>query len=33
VLEWTPPPSVEAVEKVLKDREGQPIKTIGDLDV
>ena len=32
-LEWTPPPSVDAVEKVLKDSDGQPIKTIGDLDV
>src|SRR5439155_16822822 len=33
VLGWTPPPSVDAVEKVLKDGRGQPIKAIGELDV
>ncbi len=32
-LEWTPPPSVDAVEKVLKAKTGQPIRAISDLDV
>jgi hypothetical protein len=32
-LEWDAPPSLDAVEKALRDNIGKPIKTIGDLDV
>ena len=33
LLGWTPPPAVDAVEKVLKDSIGKSIKAISDLDV
>ena len=32
-LEWDPPPSVAAVEKVLRAHLGEPIRAIGYLDV
>jgi hypothetical protein len=32
-LEWDAPPTLDAVEKVLKANVGKPIKTINDLDV
>ncbi|MBI3030943.1 MAG: hypothetical protein HYY64_15670 [Candidatus Rokubacteria bacterium] len=32
-LEWDQPPTLEAVERVLRAHVGQPIKVIGDLDV
>ncbi len=33
VLEWTPPPTLETVETVLRAHIGAPIQAIGDLDV
>ena len=33
VLQWDPPPSLDAVERVLLANLGKPIKTIGDLHV
>ena len=33
VLEWTPPPTLEAVENLLTAHIGEPVQTIGDLDV
>ncbi len=32
-LEWDAPPSLDAIEKALRDNIGKPIKTIGDLEV
>ena len=32
-LEWNPPPSLTAVEKVLRAHLGEPITAIGYLDV
>ena len=32
-LQWDPPPSLDAVERLLLANLGKPIKTIGDLDV
>src|SRR5262249_53328680 len=32
-VEWTPPPSVDAVERVLRASVGQAIRAIGDLEV
>ena len=32
-LQWTPPPTLDAVEKTLKASVGETIKAIGDLDV
>ena len=32
-LEWDAPPSLDAVEKVLRDNIGKTIKAVGDLDV
>jgi len=33
VLEWTPPPTLETVENLLTAHIGEPVQTIGDLDV
>jgi hypothetical protein len=33
VLEWTPPPALETVENVLRAHIGEPIQTIGDIDI
>ena len=33
VMEWTPPPAIDAVEKVLRANIGQPIKALRGLDV
>ncbi len=32
-LEWDAPPSLDALEKALRDNIGKPTKTIGDLDL
>ncbi len=32
-LEWTPPPAIEDVEKVLRANISRPIKAISELDV
>jgi hypothetical protein len=32
-LEWTPPPTLDAVEAILRAHIGEPIQSIGDVDV
>jgi len=32
-LEWTPPPTLEAIETTLRAHIGEPIQAIGDVEV